>query len=284
MSGARIFDLADIDFISGAQLGTHDVPCVFCSGMKRGASRRRKVLRIWRMNPSFASYHCARCGESGYACDGTAARPDPAVLERARAEAAAREVTAKADRLRKARWLWSKRRPIAGSIAETYLRTARAYCGPLPGTLAFLPASGDYGPAMIAAFGTPQELEPGLLQVRDRDVVGVHVTRLAPDGFGKAGTDADKIMIGRSLGSPIVLAAPNDLLGMAITEGIEDGLAAFEATGLGVWAAGAAARMPPLAGAIPDYIEAITIYAHADDAGQDGARELAERLFADGLR
>lgn len=71
MSSARVvFDLADIDFISGAQLGTHDVPCVFCSGMKRAASRRRKVLRIWRLNPLFASYHCARCGESGYACDG----------------------------------------------------------------------------------------------------------------------------------------------------------------------------------------------------------------------
>jgi hypothetical protein len=45
------------------------------------------------------------------------------------------------------------------------------------------------------------------------------------------------------LASPIVLAPPNDLLGSSITEGIEDALTMHEATGLGTWAAGSAARL-----------------------------------------
>jgi hypothetical protein len=37
--------------------------------------------------------------------------------------------------------------------------------------------------------------------------------------LGKAGTERDKIMLGSSIGHPIVRAPPNDLLGLAITEG-----------------------------------------------------------------
>lgn len=40
-------------------------------------------------------------------------------------------------------------------------------------------------------------------------------------------------MIGRSKGAPIVLAPLNDLLGLIVTEGIEDALSAHQATGLG---------------------------------------------------
>jgi hypothetical protein len=85
-------------------------------------------------------------------------------------------------------------------------------------------------------------------------MTGIHITRLASDGSGKAGTDADKIMFGSSAGWPIVLAAVNDLLGLAITEGIEDGLSVHEATGLGTWVAGCASRLPGLAGAIPAWV------------------------------
>jgi Toprim domain len=74
-----------------------------------------------------------------------------------------------------------------------------------------------------------------------------------------------------------------DLLGLAITEGIEDALSAHEATGLGAWAAGAAGFMPVLAAAVPSYIEAVTVYAHEDKAGQAGAHELAEALDHRGI-
>jgi hypothetical protein len=114
----------------------------------------------------------------------------------------------------------------------------------------------------------------------DAVVTGVHITRLVPDGSDRErGEDAkNKIFIGRSTGSPIVLAPLNDLLGLAVTEGIEDGLSVFAGTGLGVWVAGCASRMPALAERIPSFTDCITIYAHGDDAGQDGARKLAAAI------
>ena len=47
---------------------------------------------------------------------------------------------------------------------------------------------------------------------------------LVPDGRAKAGTERHKIMIGRSTGRSLVLAPCNDLLGLAITEGVGDAL------------------------------------------------------------
>lgn len=218
-------DLATVGLLTGGKTGTHDAQCPLCGPSRRSSlNQRRKVLRIWRIDPGFASFHCARCGESGHVRDGSAARLDTAAIERARAGAASREVAAKAERLAKAHWIWSRRRKIVGSIAEACLREARSYRGPLPAMLGYLPARGEHGPAMIAAFGVALEPELGVLAIADDAVRGVHVTRLAPDGSGKAGTDADKITLGSSLGSPIVLAPPNDLLGLAITEGIEDAL------------------------------------------------------------
>jgi hypothetical protein len=75
----------------------------------------------------------------------------------------------------------------------------RGYDGPLPATLGFLPARGEHGLAMIAAFGIAREIEPGQLRILDGDVAGVHITQLSPTGT-KAGTNADKIMIGSSIG------------------------------------------------------------------------------------
>jgi hypothetical protein len=281
--------LDTISSLTGGFDGTYDVACPLCGPDRRSpANRRRKVLRIWIVD-GFSTYCCQRCGEHGYVRDQTAARPDPEVLARIRAEAAERERAAAAERLSKAKWLWSQRRPLAGSIAEVYLRAARAYSGALPTTLGFLPPRGEHGPAMVAAFGLCQEPEPGMLHIHDVDIAGVHITRLSQDGSGKAGTNADKIMVGRSAGKPIILAPANDLLGLAITEGIEDALSVHQATGLGVWAAGCGSRMPPLADLVPSYVECVTIYAHADDTGQKGARKLALALadrvevFVEGL-
>jgi hypothetical protein len=80
-----------------------------------------------------------------------------------------------------------------------------------------------------------------------------------------------------------VLAPANDLLGLAITEGIEDALSAHEGAGLGAWAAGAAGLMPALASAVPEWIEAVTIYAHADKSGREGAFRLAAALSRRGV-
>jgi hypothetical protein len=181
----------------------------------------------------------------------------------------------------KAAWLWSQRKPITGTIAERYLRGRGITC-PLPPTLAFLkPSRPEHHPAMIAAFGLCTEPEPGLI-VPPPNVVAVHLTLLKANGSGKAEIEKPKIVIGSPGARPIVIAPPNDLLGLAMTEGIEDGLSVYQATGVGVWVARAAGSMPALADVMPPYIRCVTIYAHNDDnnqrAGQRKARELADAL------
>jgi hypothetical protein len=178
----------------------------------------------------------------------------------------------------KALWLWRKRQPLE-DVVKRYL-LARAYRGPIPATLGFLAASRNHPPSMIAAFGRADEPEPGQVAISDSAVRGVHLTHLLPDGSDRIG----KITIGRgSAGSPIILFPPNDLLGLAIVEGIEDGLSVYAATGLGVWAAGTAGRLPALADTVPAYVECVTVLGHDDPAGRKGATELAQRLRARGV-
>jgi hypothetical protein len=178
----------------------------------------------------------------------------------------------------KAARLWSRREPIIGTPAELYLRAARGYSGPIPRTLAFLrPARPEHHPAMIAAFAVCDEPESGVVG-EPLHVNSVHLTLLKPEGSGKANTDPNKLIVGRPLGRPVAVAPTNDLLGLAITEGVEDALTAHEATGLGAWAAGSAAFMPALASAVPNWIETVTIYGHADASGREGAFRLAAAL------
>ena len=185
----------------------------------------------------------------------------------------------------KAQWLWGQRRPIAGTIAEIYLREARGYGGVLPPTLGFLPARGDHPPALIAAFGMASEPEPGLLAIVDDAVKAVQLVKLKPDGSGKSDIKPNKIIIGQgALGSPIVLAPPNDLLGLAICEGIENALSVHAATGLGGLASGGAGRMPALADPVPSYVQCTSIFGDDDAAGRRNAPRLAVRLEARGFQ
>jgi hypothetical protein len=271
--------LTDINALTGGRLGQHDVACPMCGPARRSpVNRRRKVLRVYRIEPGFATFHCARCGEKGHTRDRSAPPPNLAALARARAEAIERERVAAVERTEKSCWIWSQRQPIAGTIAETYLRAARGYNGRVPATLGFLPARGKHGPAMIAGFGMATEPAPAELDLADHMISGVHLTRLAADGLGKAGTETDKIMLGASLGSPIVLAPVNDIGGLAIAEGIEDALSAHEATGLGAWAAGSASRLPALAEAVPAYTEVVTLLVDSDRDGRRHATTLGATL------
>ena len=179
----------------------------------------------------------------------------------------------------KARWFWRRRRPITGTIAETYLREARGYHGVIQATLGFLPARNGHEPALIAAFGMTTEPEPGVLAISDDAVMAVQLIKLKLDGSGKADVEPNKLIIGRgALGSPIVVAPPNDLNGLTICEGVEDALSIHEATGLGAWASGGAGRMPAFAKTVPDYIDCVTVIADDDDAGRRHASELVARL------
>jgi hypothetical protein len=185
------------------------------------------------------------------------------------------------DRTGIARFLWSQRQPIAGTPAERYLREVRGITCELPPTLAYLPARGEHGHAMVSAFAYADESEPGVLQVDTRRVMAVHLTKLDADA-----RKVEKIIVGSPRGAPIVLAPMNDLLGLVITEGIEEGLSMFEATGCGVWAAGSASLMGGLGDAVPDWVDCCTVVtdvADAKKAGLRGSSTLVERLLERGV-
>ena len=180
-----------------------------------------------------------------------------------------------------AAWLWSRRKPVSEtSAAGLYLRNSRHYHGTFPPTLGYLPANGTHHPAMIAAFGLCDEPAPGILRP-PAAVHAVHITRLTEDG-NKADVEAVKIMLGAMSGLPIMLAPINDGLGVAISEGIEDGLSVAEETGLGVWAAGSAGNMPKIAAALPGYVACVTLFAHLDN-GLRFAKEAASIIRSAGI-
>jgi hypothetical protein len=182
----------------------------------------------------------------------------------------------------RAAWLWAQSRPLEGSTAERYLRQARGYAGPLPATLGFLPRKGEHSPALIAAFGLPQESDPGVLAA-PKTVGAVLLIALTGDGSCKAEIKHPKKIVGSPEGLPIVVSPINDLCGLGFCEGLEDGLSVYQATGLGVWVAGGAGFLPKLAAAVPAYVEHVTIFAHRDAAGQAGATALARNLVDRGF-
>ena len=199
---------------------------------------------------------------------------DPTADTAAQHEREVQEYEAKQHRT--ANWLWAHRRRAVGSPVERYLRS-RGYDGAIPPTIGYLPARGEHPHAMIGAFALPYEISPGELGP-PLTVRSVHLTKLKPDSSDRIREQGAKITVGRPLGLPIAISPITDSLSLAITEGIEDALTAHQVTGLGAWAAGAAGFMPKLDEVVPRYIEAVTIYAHPDKAGEDGARELAAAL------
>jgi hypothetical protein len=253
-----------------------------CRGCKRGGNITELVQHL--DGCSFRDAVARLTGEALETCDAAGDRKrDSKTNQRPYERRAANAEAYERQQHKKAAWLWSQRRPIGGTVVEKYLSEVRGYSGPAPSTLGFLPPSiAEHHPAMIAAFGIPDEPEPGILGEL-RNVGSIHLTLLKPDGSGKAELARPKLIIGRPLGWPIVLAPPNDLLGLAITEGIEDALTAHQVTGLGAWVAGSGGFMPALGERVPDYFEAVTIFAHADQTGQPGAQTLADALELRGL-
>src|SRR5262249_5030486 len=108
-------------------------------------------------------------------------------------------------------------------VVETYLRSRGIQIAP-PATVQFLPPRkpGQH-PAMIVAFGIPDEPAPGVLRITEPAITAVHLTLLKADGSGKADAPHDepnKLVVASPCGRPLVLAPLNDALGLCITEGI----------------------------------------------------------------
>lgn len=244
-------------------------PCPACGPHRRTQqNRERQVLGLWRQSDGSWISWCVRCGFGAR----------EAAPEFSPAQTRAQAGHSNAARARRASWIWSLSEPLEGTPVETYLREGRGISCVLPASLRYLPARGAQSHAMIAAFGTCEDPEPGLL-LPPEQVTAVHLTRLAADGRVRTG----KTMLGLVSGQPIMLAAPNDALGLVIAEGIEDALSLHQATGLGAWAAGSAGHMAKLAAAVPDYVDCVSILADADPSGERGATALLAGLEARGL-
>jgi hypothetical protein len=177
--------------------------------------------------------------------------PDPAALARHLAEDRAKA----AKRAAQAQRLWDDAQPVAGTLAETYLRARGITCA-LPETLRFAPscwhATAQRFPALVAL-------------VQGAEAVAVHRTYLRADGAGKAAAAPPKAMLGACGGGAVRLthgAGP-----LFVAEGIETALSIAGGSGM------TGLHMPTEAGAL-------TIAPDGDPAGRKAAHALAERATA----
>lgn len=193
--------------------------------------------------------------------------PDPAEMAKREAERR-KEAQRKADQAKR---IWQEAQPIAGTVAEAYLRDARRITCPLPPTLRFHaacwhgPTAKRY-PAMVAA-------------VQGAGSPAVHRTYLRTDGTGKADVDPPKAMLGAVAGGAVRLSDGAGRL--VVAEGIETALSlscGLLRTPAAVWAALSTSgirglHLPPQAGRL-------TIAPDGDPAGREAANALAERAHA----
>jgi hypothetical protein len=191
--------------------------------------------------------------------------PDPAA--NAQHEAERRKDAAK--RAVQAQRLWQAAQPIAGTLAETYLRGRGITC-PLPDTLRFAPscwhATAKRLPAMVAL-------------VEGADAFAVHRTYLRADGCGKADVEPARAMLGTVQGGAVRLADGPGPLVMA--EGIETALSL--ASGLlrapaTIWAGLSTSGIRGLR--LPYRPGRLTIAPDGDTAGREAAHALAQRAHA----
>lgn len=177
-----------------------------------------------------------------------------------------------------ARRLWAMSQPIAGSIAETYLRQRRIAAFRDLANLRFHPRCyyrpGDHGPtqrwpAMIAAV---TDLAGA--------ITGAHRTWLSPDGLGKAPIDTQRKAMGDLLGHAVRFGRPSEI--MAVGEGIETMLSLKSALPhMPMAAALSAAHLAAIL--FPPSLRRLYIACDKDPAG-DGARDqLMRRANAAGI-
>ena len=168
--------------------------------------------------------------------------------------------------------------PVAGTLAETYLRSRGISCGAKSNALRFHPKCWhrDEGqtrsiprPTLTAAVtdGT------GALQ-------GVHRTWLALDGKGKADVNPQRRAMGHLLGNAVRLIPHDDVL--VVGEGIETMLSLSEAIpGLPVWAALSSGHLGAVQ--LPAGVQRLYIAIDRDPAGQRAAEKLSARAAEAGI-
>ncbi|SDP53001.1 Uncharacterized domain associated with phage/plasmid primase [Sulfitobacter litoralis] len=196
---------------------------------------------------------------------GTYTPPDRALI----AQRAAEQRKADAKRAQQAQRVWLGARPIAGTVAENYLRGRGISCA-LPEILRFDPQcwhlSGKCYPALVAL-------------VEGGAGFAVHRTYLRDDGSRKADVTPPKAMLGAVKGGAVRLS--DDTGPLVVAEGIETALSLSSGllrTPATVWAALSTSGMR---GAhLPDTPGRLTIAPDGDTAGREAANALAARAHA----
>jgi hypothetical protein len=173
---------------------------------------------------------------------------------------------------------WQSARPIAGSLAETYLAARKRHLDdPTGRVLRFAVRRGrksleekiEHHPALLAA----------LSDARSGEQCGIINIYLRPDGSDRLRDKKGKTVTGRAGGAVVMLSAFDEsTMGLVLCEGVETGIALLQDEMRPVWACGAAGtlrKFPVLGG-----IQALTIGADPDKTGIAAADELAGRWRA----
>ncbi len=174
-------------------------------------------------------------------------------------------------RVELARRIWTDAAPIAGTIAESYLRSRFIKVVPGPDELRIA--------ARLLHKPTDQHFPALVAPLRNvgAQIVGIHRTFLAHDGSGKANVAPAKMMLGTASGTAIRFGAGPEII---ITEGIENALACRQVLGLPTWAAGSLAGLRTVV--LPESVRRVTIFADPKPHERRGAEDVARRLIQEG--
>jgi hypothetical protein len=168
--------------------------------------------------------------------------------------------------------------PIAGTLADTYLRSRGITLGGKTSALRFHPKCWHREEGQTRSIPRPSLIAAvtdgaGLCQ-------GVHRTWLAPDGQGKAAVETQRRAMGHLLGNAVRLTPHDDIL--VLGEGIETMLSVHEvAPGLPVWAALSAGHLGAVL--LPEGLQRLYIAVDRDPAGQRAAERLSARASEVGI-
>jgi len=238
-------------------------------------------------SPSFTIYsgdrrwHCFGCGRGGDVIDYTRQAEGVGVIEAIRlldagaipvVEPKAAAWPEETDRTDEALAIWQAAVPIAGTVAERYLRR-RAITIELPDTLRFARVRLGKRPIMPALVA--------LVANAGGAPCGIQRTFLTEDG-SKADLPGGKVKfsLGRVRGGAIRLGPVGSEL--AVCEGLEDGLSLLQLGAPSVFVAAGSGMMPRME--LPGCVADVVIGGDADDAGRSAADAAAEAFAEQGRR
>jgi hypothetical protein len=180
-----------------------------------------------------------------------------------------------------ARDIWRTSYPwqVSGQI-RNYLATRLILLDPPP-SIRLQGKLGQYGKHPKSGLLCPQMIG-GVERVGERAIVGVSRTFLLDTGMGKASVDPVRMFCGPITGGAVRLGRWQPGTWLAVTEGIETGLAFMQMTGIVTWAALSAAGVSSLL--LPPDVTKVVIGADNDEAGISHAEHAAQRFREEGRR